>query len=127
VISDERNLTKIQNLKFSCNYIPPNTDLNSITTPGFYYNAVNDYASTMPNIPQSYENAFGMIVYEASGIIQEWTNFQADTKYMRRLYGEWSQWRKIYPFTASALDIVGLPEVGTSSSPYDMFLMRYWE
>lgn len=95
--------------KFLQKYVPSRTNLNDIKTPGFYYNSIVFEANTITNMPPSSEKTFGMIVYASSGVIQEWTNSQATEKWVRRFYNNsWGEWKKIFPFSATALDVAGL-------------------
>ena len=70
-------------------------DLNTITTPGFYYGGGGNSCTNKP----SGADAFGMIVYKtASGYVtQEFTNGNNNplTKYIRQNTGSWSAWKSI--------------------------------
>ena len=75
--------------------VPSGTDFDTLTTPGFYYCAADVVVGTMPNRPKA--NAFGMIVFNASGTVQCYYLYaDPSEEYRRRLYsGTWSSWVKM--------------------------------
>ncbi|HNZ62767.1 MAG TPA: hypothetical protein PKH23_00315, partial [Bacillota bacterium] len=78
--------------------VPPNTDFNSLTAPGYYYCASNATAATMPNRP--FDHAFALMVLNigSSGPIQiaHIYNNPADHTWLRGLYeGTWTAWKRI--------------------------------
>lgn len=82
-------------------------DLNNIKTPWFYYNPLISETRNILNIPPvpDENKAFWMIVYEASWVIQEWTDYNTATKWIRRCYADnWTEWKRfdyIEPDTTS--------------------------
>lgn len=73
-----------------------NTDLNDITSPGFYYNHANAHVQTMLNKPTG--NAFAMLVMRHAGVVQivfEYMVSGAKT-FIRNYYnGAWGGWRTL--------------------------------
>ena len=79
------------------NYMDSNTDLNSITTPGFYYNPANVNVQTFKNCPTT--NALFMIVGTHAGTYQEITEYTTSNpkKFMRNYYEKtWGPWYRVY-------------------------------
>ena len=112
------NSLKAQDIdSLKINYITKATDLNTITTPGFYCCASSNIAGTSPNSPVSI--AFFMIVGKHAGVYQELIEYRTANfrRYMRNFYSStWSEWIKVYTsndkptaadigFTASTTDI----------------------
>ena len=99
------------------NYIENNTDLNSITTPGFYYNPANANVQTFKNCPTT--NALFMIVGAHAGTYQEITEYTTSNpkKFMRNYYnGTWSPWYRVYTSAnAPTKAEVGLENVNNTS------------
>lgn len=127
------NSLKAQDIdSLKINYITKATDLNTITTPGFYCCASSNIAGTSPNSPVSI--AFFMIVGKHAGVYQELIEYRTANfrRYMRNFYSStWSEWIKVYTsndkptaadigFTASTTDIdnaaKGNYNVGTCST-----------
>lgn len=91
------------------NYIDANTDLNSITTPGFYYNPTNANVQTFKNCPTT--NALFMIVGTHAGTYQEITEYVVSNpkKFMRNYYnGTWGSWYRVY----TSADVPTKAEIG---------------
>ena len=99
------------------NYIESDTDLNSITTPGFYYNPANANVQTFKNCPTT--NALFMIVGAHAGTYQEITEYTTSNpkKFMRNYYnGAWSPWYRVYTSAnAPTKAEVGLENVNNTS------------
>lgn len=83
------------------NEIPSSTDLNSITTPGFYCCKTNAIAESLVNRP-SY-NAFFMIVGQHvianGGVYQRAVEYLPDSPkifFRNRYNGTWGEWRREY-------------------------------
>lgn len=78
--------------------IAANTDLNTITTPGFYHCAANATVATLANTPTG--NAFYMEVGKHAGVYQrivEYTTAGTAKIYIRNYYaGTWSAWGREY-------------------------------
>lgn len=78
--------------------IAASTDLNTITTPGFYYCAANATVATLANTPTI--NAFYMEVGKHAGVYQrivEYTTAGAAKIYIRNYYANtWSTWGREY-------------------------------
>ncbi|MCR8844044.1 pyocin knob domain-containing protein [Paenibacillus sp. SC116] len=79
------------------NFLPRNTDLNSIVSEGEYYNPLNDDASTMPNVP--IHLSFHLKVSRHAGINQVFTTYATEAHmfrvFTRNFYGGWSPWSEI--------------------------------
>lgn len=83
--------------------VPPNTDLNNLQTPGFYYNPSSAEAKTMSNIP--IPEAFcleigrnGSTTGQYSGVFQRFTKYNHDkpTTWYRNYYaGTWGSWWEV--------------------------------
>lgn len=70
-------------------------DLNSLTTPGLYYQPANAQAQTGNNYPESV--AGSLEVYKHAGITQIYRIYNSSRAYIRTLYsGTWSAWTKQY-------------------------------
>ena len=79
------------------NEIAANTDLNSITTPGFYNCPSNATAATLTNSPT--DRAFFLIVGKSNSVYQEVVEFLTSNqkRYMRNKYSStWGAWVRIY-------------------------------
>ena len=76
--------------------IPANANLNSYTTPGFYYCAANATVATMTNAPS--DNAFFMIVGKHAGTFQMFVEYTVSSQkiYIRNYYGSWGSWQRIF-------------------------------
>lgn len=78
--------------------IATSTDLNNITTPGFYHCAANATVATLANTPTG--NAFYMEVGKHAGVYQrivEYTTAGTAKIYIRNYYaGTWSAWGREY-------------------------------
>lgn len=78
----------------------------------------NDWAIS---ITMSWSNEYAInIAYSAINASEMWIRRGATSG------TTWGNWEKVYPFSATALDIWGLPEVTTNSSNYDFILMKYF-
>jgi Phage-related tail fibre protein len=70
-------------------------DLNTITTPGLYYQPANVQAATGKNYPEA--NAGSLEVYKHAGITQIYRVYNNSRSYIRTLYsGTWTAWIKQY-------------------------------
>lgn len=77
--------------------IATNTDLNSITTPGFYYSPANATVATFTNSPT--QNAFFLVVGRHAGTYQEVIEYMTTSpkRYMRNYYNNtWGSWYRVY-------------------------------
>lgn len=73
--------------------IPKNSNLNSYTTAGLYYNPSNADVATMSNVPSSV--AFSLFVEIHAGVKQTFTNYSNSgiQTWVRNFYnGTWSPW-----------------------------------
>lgn len=78
-------------------YLPINSNLNDVITPGFYYNNQNNKVETFSNCPT--ESAFFMLVAQHAGKYQEITEYHPNNpkKWFRNMYGgSWGDWYRIY-------------------------------
>lgn len=85
-------------------------DLNTIITPGLYYQPSNADAQSGANYPEL--NAGSLMVLQAAGIIQIYTIYLGGATYTRTYYGgQWSGWIKQYDTankpTADELGFIG--------------------
>lgn len=86
----------------TANYLKTNelissTNLNNITTSGFYYCPLNATVAGFSNCPT--KKAFFMLVGKHTGFYQEITEYMTASpkKYMRNYYaGKWGSWYRIY-------------------------------
>lgn len=81
----------------NANLLPTNADLNSYTTPGFYYCPANATVATFSNCPT--KNALFMIVGKHAGVYQEVIEYMTGSpkRYMRNYYsGTWGSWYRVY-------------------------------
>ncbi|MEZ3487314.1 MAG: hypothetical protein K1W22_12200 [Lachnospiraceae bacterium] len=81
----------------NANNIPANANLNSYTTPGFYYCPANSTVATFTSCPT--KNAFFMIVGKHAGTYQEVIEYMTASpkRFMRNLYnGAWGSWYRVY-------------------------------
>lgn len=88
-------------------------DLNTITTPGLYYQPANAQASTGKNYPEAV--AGSLEVYKHAGITQIYRVYNSSRSYIRTFYnGTWSVWTKQYDAAnkPSAGDVGALPITG---------------
>ena len=98
--------------------IAANTDLNTLTTPGFYMCKLTDIAKTLVNCPTN--KAFSMIVnnfYQKTGVYQEITEFpkSGQKKFMRNAYQSvFGEWYRFY--TESDPDPVPISSGGTGET-----------
>ena len=77
--------------------IAENTNLNNISTCGFYYSPANATVATFVNCPTA--NAFFMAVGKHAGIYQEIVEYMAANpkRYMRNYYNNaWGAWYRVY-------------------------------
>ncbi|MBK3757040.1 phage tail fiber domain-containing protein [Stutzerimonas frequens] len=74
------------------------SDLNTITTPGFYYQSANANATTARNYPNGGAQAGSLVVTTAAGVVQEYTTYGPNSrKYIRGFYStSWSAWKEVY-------------------------------
>lgn len=93
--------------------IPANANLNSYTTPGFYYCPANATVATLGNKPTS--NAFFMLVGKHAGTHQLLVEYMASgfKVYMRNYYSStWGAWVRVY----TTIDKPSLGDIGAASS-----------
>ncbi|WP_195540567.1 pyocin knob domain-containing protein [Eubacterium maltosivorans] len=79
------------------NNIAANTNLNNLTTPGFYYCPANATVGTLANSPTT--NAFFMIVGKHAGVYQEIVEYVTGNpkRFMRNQYsGSWGSWYRVF-------------------------------
>ena len=79
------------------NNIAANTNLNNLTTPGFYYCPANATVGTLANSPTT--NAFFMIVGKHAGVYQEIVEYVTGNpkRFMRNQYsGTWGSWYRVF-------------------------------
>lgn len=79
--------------------MPGGADLNSYTTPGFYYQTANADAASGTNYPVA--SAGSMVVMNSAGLTQQyWTYGNGSTPpraFFRAFYsGSWSAWREVF-------------------------------
>lgn len=92
-------------------------DLNTLTTPGLYYQPANAQAATGKNYPEA--NAGALEVYKHAGITQIYRVYNNSRSYIRTLYsGTWTAWIKQYDAAnkPTAADIGALPSNGNAVS-----------
>lgn len=78
-------------------YIPSGQNLNNYTTPGFYYNPLNEESMSIANTPIN--EAFTLEVSENSGITQRFTRYHPDKPrtWIRNCYHEtWGSWFEVF-------------------------------
>lgn len=88
-------------------------DLNTITTPGLYYQPANAAAGTGKNYPEAV--AGSLEVYKHAGITQIYRTYNNSRAYIRTLYGgAWTAWAKQYDAAnkPTAGDVGALPASG---------------
>ncbi|MDO5434130.1 pyocin knob domain-containing protein [Eubacterium sp.] len=81
----------------NANNIAANTDLNSLTTPGFYYSPANATVATFKNCPTA--NALFLIVGKHAGVYQEIVEYMTASpkRFMRNYYsGTWGPWYRVF-------------------------------
>lgn len=93
----------------NCIEITEGTDLNTLTTPGFYRCKSNATAESLTNCPTVY--AFFMVVgaHTGNGVFQELTTHHITgmRRYMRNYYEEWGNWIEEQPYGNLSLSYVG--------------------
>lgn len=90
-------------------------DLNTITTPGLYYQPRNVDAQGGKNYPEA--NAGSLEVLKHAGVTQIYRVYNNSKCYWRALYGNyWSDWAKVYDnnFRPTAAEVGALPSGGTA-------------
>jgi len=93
--------------------IPANANLNSYTTPGFYYCPSNATVATLSNKPTG--NAFFMIVGKHAGTYQLLVEYMTASfkVYMRNYYNSaWGAWVRAY----TTIDKPTISDIGAASS-----------
>lgn len=83
--------------RVNCITIEENTDLNTITVPGFYRCSMSKTAGSLSNCPVS--SAFFMIVGQSAYTYQELITYETSSskRYMRnKSESDWGAWKKIY-------------------------------
>ena len=95
------------------------SDLNSITTPGFYYQDADANTSAARNYPQN--NAGSLIVVKSAGINQIYTTYSGSggRTYTRGYYSTaWGAWKRLYDTTwaPTAAEVGALPTAGGTLS-----------
>lgn len=91
-------------------------DLNTLTTPGLYFQAANAQAASGKNYPEA--NAGSLEVYKHAGITQVYRVYNNSRQYARTLYsGTWSAWGKGYDTNnkPSAGDVAAIPLAGSTA------------
>lgn len=81
----------------NANNIASNTNLNDLTTPGFYYCPANATVGTLANSPTT--NAFFLIVGMHAGAYQEIVEYITGNpkRFMRNQYsGTWGSWYRVF-------------------------------
>lgn len=92
----------------NANNMVANTDLNNITTPGFYYCQANATVATFKNSPTA--SAFFMIVGKHAGVYQEIIEYMTAShkRYQRNYYnGTWGNWCRIYTTLDAPTSVTG--------------------
>jgi hypothetical protein len=70
-------------------------DLNTLTTPGIYYNPSNANATPGKNYPGT--NAGSLLVLKDAGFTQIYTEYNGGQQYRRGYYGDaWGSWLQLY-------------------------------
>ncbi|MCE0812951.1 tail fiber protein [Buttiauxella sp. S04-F03] len=85
-------------------------DLNTLTTPGLYYNPANANATPAKNYPST--NAGSLMVLKDAGCTQIYTEYNSGRQYRRGFYtGVWTAWFGVFDtrFKPSAGDVGALP------------------
>jgi hypothetical protein len=88
-------------------------DLNTLQTPGLYFQAANAQAASGKNYPEAV--AGSLEVYKHAGITQVYRVYNNSRQYARTLYsGTWSAWSWVYDTThkPGAGDVGALPITG---------------
>ncbi len=79
------------------NKLPQGTDLNNIREAGIYYNPMSAEVASFGNAPT--KRAGTLLVSLASGCIQEWIDYDLQSRWIRRYYthptGNWSDWKEV--------------------------------
>lgn len=91
-------------------------DLNSIQTPGLYYQSANVQAQSGSNYPE--DSAGSLEVYKHTGVTQVYRTYNGSRSYVRACYNKtWFQWRKQYDEdnkpNAADVDAVSAAKGGT--------------
>ena len=97
------------------NSITSNIDLNSKTTPGFYYCSANATAATLKNCPTG--NAFFMIVGQHAGTYQRIIEYMTSSPkvYFRNYYDStWGPWYREYTTCDAPTSISGNANTATT-------------
>jgi hypothetical protein len=99
--------------------LPTNTDLNSYTTPGFYYASTNATAQTMTNTPwgtgtSANAVSFSMEVVKHAGVTQILRTYNTSGYEFQRQYydGTWGAWVRMARITDTPNDPTKLPLAG---------------
>lgn len=98
------------------NNIAASTNLNNLTTPGFYYCPANATVATLVNSPTV--NAFFLIVGKHAGVYQEIVEYVTGNpkRFMRNQYsGTWGSWYRV--FTTG--NVPTYAEVGAAASGHN--------
>ena len=79
------------------NRLPKGTDLNNIREAGIYYNPMSAEVVSFGNAPT--KRAGTLFVYLASGCIQEWIDYDLQSRWIRRYYthptDNWTDWKEV--------------------------------
>lgn len=97
--------------------ISEKTNLNNITTPGFYYSPANAAVATFTNCPT--KQAFCMAVGKHAGVYQEITEYMTGSpkKYIRNYYNNaWGSWYRVYTTADTPPDTKYTTMKGATSS-----------
>lgn len=101
------------------------TDINSITTPGMYWNNSIPEVVTMPNRPSG--TAFSLFVEKHAGVSQTWTDYYPTAEFtvFRRNNHQatWGPWVKVY-HSGSPQDIIVNAASGNSMKMYVNAVVR---
>lgn len=81
-------------------------DLNTIVTPGFYGQQLNDNVTIARNYPEAAQAGTLLVGPSAYGVQQEYTTFYSYNKYVRNQHHNgWGSWKKIGSLDA----LIGIP------------------
>lgn len=92
--------------QFAPVYIPADTDLNNLTTPGMYYCPANVTVNTLLNCPTG-GNAFSLFVEKHAGTKQTITRYSSNdiSTWVRNRYGStWGSWRQVWKSNGTPAD-----------------------
>lgn len=95
--------------------IAASTDLNTITTAGWYKCYANDKATGLKNCPT--RNAFALEVMSSVGVTQKLYEYMASGQkvYTRNYYGDvWGEWKRVY----TTADKPTAGEIGAAASSH---------